>query len=146
MFSNIVVGTDGSETAALAVALAVELAKEHGAVVHLVHAYKVPASGVGVAQAGPTGVAHQEAGAEMLKAASRELLYTTASSTSGVKVETHSHKGPPPEVVMRVAEEVGAEVIVVGSKGMRGARRVLGSVPNSIAHRAPCHVLIAKTA
>jgi nucleotide-binding universal stress UspA family protein len=48
--------------------------------------------------------------------------------------------------MISVAEGVGADLIVVGSKGMKGARRIIGSVPNSVAHRAPCHVLVAKTA
>jgi nucleotide-binding universal stress UspA family protein len=47
--------------------------------------------------------------------------------------------------LISVAESVGADLIVVGSKGMKGARRVIGSVPNSVAHRSPCHVMIAKT-
>jgi nucleotide-binding universal stress UspA family protein len=44
-----------------------------------------------------------------------------------------------------VAEEVGADLVVVGNRGMKGARRVLGSVPNTIAHGATCSVLIADT-
>ena len=46
---------------------------------------------------------------------------------------------------MAVAVEEGADLIVVGSKGMQGARRVLGSVPNKISHHAPCDVLIVNT-
>jgi len=146
VFSNIVVGTDGSETAKLAVSLAADLAKKHGAVLHLVNAYKTPSGRTGVVQAGPTGVAAQETSAEAFKAVSKKILAEAARATSEVKVETHSERGAPADVVISVAEETGAEVIVVGSKGMQGARRIIGSVPNSIAHRAPCHVLIAKTA
>jgi nucleotide-binding universal stress UspA family protein len=61
-------------------------------------------------------------------------------------VEIHTAVGDPAEVLVKRADEVGADLIVVGSKGMRGTRRVLGSVPNSVAHKAGCHVLIAKTA
>ncbi len=46
---------------------------------------------------------------------------------------------------MRVAEQEKADVIVVGNKGMAGVRRVLGSVPNSVAHQAPCAVIIVQT-
>ncbi len=145
MFSNIVVGTDGSETAALAVALADDLAKQHGAVVHLVNAYKVSSGGVAVVHAGAMAAADQGASSEMLRGVSEKLLTEVAQTMSGTTVKMRSAVGNPADVVIAVAEEVGADLIVVGSKGMRGARRVIGSVPNTVAHRAPCHVLIAKT-
>lgn len=135
MFSNIVVGTDGSDTAALAVSVAADLAKQHGAVLHLVNAYKLA-----------TAVADPGVSGEMLRGASDTLLTEVAQTISGTIVKTRSVPGNPAGVVVAVAEEVGADLIVVGSKGMRGARRVIGSVPNSIAHRASCHILIAKTA
>ena len=51
----------------------------------------------------------------------------------------------PPTSIISTADEVGADLIVVGSKGLRGTRRILGSVPNTVAHKAGCHVLIART-
>jgi len=135
MFSNIVVGTDGSDTAALAVSLAADLAKQHGAVLHLISAYKLSTA---VADPGVTG--------ELLRGASDMLLTEVAQTLSGTILKTRSVPGNPADVLVAMAEEVGADLIVVGSKGMRGARRVIGSVPNTIAHHAPCHVLIAKTA
>jgi nucleotide-binding universal stress UspA family protein len=146
MFSNIVVGTDGSETAKLAVTLAADLARKQDAVLHLVNAYKAPLVGAGVLQAGPVAATGQETVAKSLEAASHRMLAEAAVAMNDLSVETHSGKGAPADVVINVAEEVGAELIVVGSKGMQGARRMIGSVPNSIAHHAPCHVLIAKTA
>jgi nucleotide-binding universal stress UspA family protein len=145
VFSHIVVGTDGSDTAAIAVTLATGLAKQHGAVLHLVNAYKAPSAGPGMVQAGPVGVAGEELGAEASKTASMALLAEATEQTGYDKVESHSVKDHPADAVVDVATDVGAELIVVGSKGMQGARRVIGSVPNSIAHKAPCHVLIAKT-
>jgi nucleotide-binding universal stress UspA family protein len=62
---------------------------------------------------------------------------------SGINVQTHSVNQSPPEAVLAVAEEVGADLIVVGNKGME--RRVFGSVPSSIARKSPCNLLIAKT-
>jgi nucleotide-binding universal stress UspA family protein len=53
--------------------------------------------------------------------------------------------GDPAAVIISTADEVGADLIVVGSKGLRGSRRILGSVPNTVAHKAGCHVLIART-
>ena len=145
MFSNIVVGTDGSDTAALAVTLAADLAKQHGAVIHLVNAYKLSTGGVAVAHAGALAVADQGVSGEVLRGGSEKLLTEVAKTMSGISVNTRAVMGNPADVVIAIAEEVGADLIVVGSKGMRGARRVIGSVPNTIAHRAPCHVLIAKT-
>jgi len=62
-----------------------------------------------------------------------------------LKVEAHAAQGNPDDVILNTAVEVGADLIVVGSKGMRGARRYLGSVPNSVAHGAHCAVLVVKT-
>lgn len=145
MFSHIVVGTDGSDTAAAAVSLATDLAKRSNAVLHLVNAYKVASAGPGMVQAGPVGVVGEATGAEASKSASIATLDEATKQTGYDKVETHSVKDDPADAVVGVAADVGADLIVVGSKGMQGARRVLGSVPNSIAHKAPCHVLIAKT-
>ena len=54
-------------------------------------------------------------------------------------------QGNADDVILAAAVDVGADLIVVGSKGMRGARRYLGSVPNSVAHAARCAVLVVKT-
>jgi nucleotide-binding universal stress UspA family protein len=60
-------------------------------------------------------------------------------------VDTHAKAGSPADAICEVATDVQADLIVVGNKGMSGARRILGSVPNSVAHQAPCSVLIADT-
>jgi nucleotide-binding universal stress UspA family protein len=146
MFSHIVVGTDGSNTAAKALSVAADLARQNDAVLHLVNAYKLPAV-VGVAGlAGPAPVATDEMAPEAFVEASTKLLADAAGAAGVEKVESHSGLGSAVDVVIGVAEAVGADLIVVGSKGMTGPRRVIGSVPNSIAHRAPCHVLVVKTA
>jgi len=145
MFSNIVVGTDGSDTAALAVTLAADVAKQHGSVIHLVNAYQVSTGGVAVVHAGAAAVADPAVSGEVLRGVSEKLLTNVAQTISGITVKTRSVPGNPADVVIAIAGEVGADLIVVGSKGMRGVRRVIGSVPNTVAHRAPCHVLIAKT-
>ena len=67
-----------------------------------------------------------------------------AARTRGVPITTDARTGDPAGVLCAVAEEYEADVLVVGSRGMR--RRVLGSVPNSVSHRAPCSVMIVKTA
>ena len=65
----------------------------------------------------------------------------------GVKqVETFAREGDPADAILDVAEETKADLIVVGNKGMTGARRyLLGSVPNNVSHHAPCSVIIVRT-
>jgi nucleotide-binding universal stress UspA family protein len=65
---------------------------------------------------------------------------------SGIEVETLAREGDPADAILDVAEEKGADLIVVGNKGMTGAKRfLLGSVPNKISHHAPCSVMIIRT-
>jgi nucleotide-binding universal stress UspA family protein len=146
VFSNIVVGTDGSKTAGRAVEVAADLARQHGAVLHLVNAYKLPSASAAAGMAGPTAIGTDDLSAETFVQESQRVLANACTTTGAAKTESHSGMGSPVDVVIGVAEAVDADLIVVGSKGMQGARRLIGSVPNSIAHRAPCHVLIAKTA
>ena len=69
-----------------------------------------------------------------------------AARDAGVEAETHAREGDPADAILDVAEEIGADLIVVGNKGMTGARRfLLGSVPNKISHHAPCGVYIVRT-
>jgi len=71
---------------------------------------------------------------------------TMATAASGVDVETRAVRGDAADAIIEVAEQVGADLIVVGNKGMTGARRfLLGSVPNKVSHHAPCSVLIVRT-
>lgn len=142
MFSIIVVGTDGSGTAGEAVAVAVQLAKENHAKLHLVIGVHAP-TGIAV-PAGGASVSDPSGGAQLRNAAQR-MLENVAEGVEELDVEIHTDVGNPADVIVRVADNVGADLIVVGSKGMRGTRRILGSVPNRVAHKAGCHVLIAKT-
>jgi nucleotide-binding universal stress UspA family protein len=142
VFSNIVVGTDGSETAAEAVALAVQVARQDGAKLHLV--VGVPTSTAVSVPAGGANVSDPSGGGQRRNAAAA-MLERVAGEVSGLETEIHIGNGDPAEVIVRYADEVGADLIVVGSRGMQGTRRILGSVPNTVAHKAGCHVLIAKT-
>ncbi len=77
--------------------------------------------------------------------AAEEMLELVADEFPDLDIELHAKAGVPAAVIVGHAEAVGADLIVVGSKGMQGARRIIGSVPNSVAHSASCHVLITKT-
>jgi nucleotide-binding universal stress UspA family protein len=142
MFSTIVVGTDGSPTAALAVAQAAQLARHSGATLHLVAAFQMPGA---VADPVSGSLLGQFTTSEEQMSVAQKMLEEAARELSGLDFELHAKSGAPAAVIVRHAEEVGADLIVVGSKGMQGARRIIGSVPNTVAHSARCHVLIAKT-
>ena len=65
---------------------------------------------------------------------------------AGVEVNTYARQGDPADAILDVAEESGADLIIVGNKGMTGAKRfLLGSVPDKISHHAPCSVMIIRT-
>jgi len=143
MFSTIVVGTDGSATAALAVAQAAQLARQSSATLHLVAAFQMPASVVADPLSGT--ILGQFTTSEEQLSAAQQMLEEVAGELTDIDIELHAKSGAPATVIVDHAEEVGADLIVVGSKGMQGARRIIGSVPNTVAHSANCHVLIAKT-
>jgi nucleotide-binding universal stress UspA family protein len=146
VFTRIVVGTDGSETAAEAVRQAVDLAKLAGAQLSIVSAYE-PVSKrrlEGEQQGAPADVQYEIGPREDVN-----LVLDAAAAKAkgdGVEVQTHPVEADPAEAILNVAEETNADLIVVGNKGMTGARRfLLGSVPNNVSHHAPCSVIIVRT-
>jgi nucleotide-binding universal stress UspA family protein len=146
MFSSIVVGTDGSATATQAVREAVDMAGAVGATLELVSAY--------------APVSEQRLRAERRDAPEDvqwaiqptqevELSLSEAAEiarAAGVKVNTYARQGDPADAILDVAEEQKSDLVIVGNKGMTGAKRfLLGSVPDKISHHAPCSVLIIRT-
>jgi nucleotide-binding universal stress UspA family protein len=146
VFTRIVVGTDGSDTAAEALRQAIDLAKLTGATLSIVSAYApVSKRRIQGEQAGvPTDIAHEIGPREDVN-----LVLDAAAATAraaGVEVRTHPVQDDPADAILNVAEEIKADLIVVGNKGMTGARRyLLGSVPNNVSHHAPCSVIIVRT-
>jgi nucleotide-binding universal stress UspA family protein len=146
MFSTIVVGTDGSETASEAVRQATELASKVDGEIHLVSAYEpVPEGRLREErQEVPADLEWMVNPREDVEATLKEAAERI--SEDGVKVESYSRQGDPADAILDVAEEQNADLIVVGNKGMTGAKRfLLGSVPNKVTHHAPCSVLIIRT-
>ena len=146
MFKAIVVGTDGSDTATQAVRQAVDLRGPVGAKLELVSAYEpVPAQRL------------QRSGATLPRTFSgRSTRARTSTRRSRrpprwpARRESPStciaRQGDPADAILDVAEEQEADLVVVGNKGMTGAKRfLLGSVPNKVSHHAPCSVLIIRT-
>jgi nucleotide-binding universal stress UspA family protein len=146
MFKSIVVGTDGSDTASEAVRQAVELASAVGATIELVSAYEpVPAGRLREERLqAPEDLQwtinpREDVDATLAAAAD-------AVRAGGVEVNLYPRQGDPADAILDVAEEREADLIVVGNKGMTGAKRfLLGSVPNKVSHHAPCSVLIIRT-
>jgi nucleotide-binding universal stress UspA family protein len=141
MVGRIVVGTDGSKTAERAVSEAGDLAQATGARVHVVTAFQ------GVFDAEPfTGSAAHE-NVDMRRAADTVAARSAEHLTArGIQVDYESREGDPAEVLIEVATEDDADLIVVGNKGMTGIGRfLLGSVPNKVTHHAPCSVMVVRT-
>ena len=146
MLERIVVGTDGSDTAAGAVTQAIEIAKAMGSKLYVVSAF-VPSEPVVDREEAveiPADVQHQtgprQGVNQVLDAATGE------AKQAGVESEARPREGDPADALLDVAEEVNADLIVVGNKGMTGAKRfLLGSVPNKVSHHAPCSVMIIRT-
>ena len=143
MFKTVAVGTDGSDTATQAVEFAIDLAARYGARLVAISCYRpVDERRVLKDQEGaPPDIVwainrEQEVDATLSRVESR-------AHGAGLEVTTVASQGNPADVIVKHASEQGADVIVVGNKGMH--RRILGSVPNSVAHNADCSVIIVKT-
>ncbi len=146
LFKRIVVGTDGSDSAREAIRQAAALAQLASAELNVVSAYEpVPprrseAEGAGV----PGDVSHEFGPREEVNFILDSAA--TIAAEYGIETKSHPRDGDPADAILNVADEVGADLIVVGNKGMTGARRfLLGSVPNKVSHHAPCSVFIART-
>jgi nucleotide-binding universal stress UspA family protein len=139
VFETVVVGADDSSTAREAVRFAADIAKLSGGKFHIVTAYD------------PKSIRLEDLPQEFRYTSSThpaDMLLQALSSLAkerGLEPVVHAATGDPADAVIRIAERENADLVVVGNKGMKGARRVLGSIPNTIAHGAPCSVLIVDT-
>ena len=141
---SIVIGTDGTDTAAAALERAAALAKAIGAQLHVVTAYRPRQARMAAGQAAnPDLVAWQLARDSRAQAILDEAC--AAARIRGVEAEAHARSGDPADAILQVAEEEGADLVVVGNKGMTGRRHMLGNVPNRVSHHASCSVLIVNT-
>jgi nucleotide-binding universal stress UspA family protein len=147
MFGSIVVGTDGSQTATTAVRYAIDLARQLGARLQIVSAYEPVSDSrlrnerVEVPKDLQWMVNPREDVLVLLQEAADE-----AHSAGVADVETYARQGDAADAILDVAEEQRSDLIVVGNKGMTGAKRfLLGSVPNKVSHHAPCSVLVVRT-
>ena len=141
MYERIVVGTDGSERASRAVVHAAGLARGLGARLHIVQGCAGPIA----TSAGLDGSPGADPGAILGAALMQLNELATELSSRGLEVDVFAVPRSGPAALCEVAEKVDADLIVVGNRGMSGARRLLGSVPNAVSRQAPCSVLIVAT-
>jgi nucleotide-binding universal stress UspA family protein len=135
MYSKVLCGTDGSATAARAVARAVELARAADAELVVIHAH--PESNLGQFPSGDHPA---------ITTGKQILSDVESQHASEVKLRTLLRQGEAASVILDVAEEEEADLIIVGNRGMSGVGRFLvGSVPNRVSHHSPCDVLIVHT-
>jgi nucleotide-binding universal stress UspA family protein len=135
MISTIAIGTDGSATAGKAVDVGTEMARRFDAEVVLLSVFR----------GSPPSTLDETQWAFNPDARLREILTRTERrlERQGIGCTTLIGEGDPAKTLVQLAEECDADVLVIGNRGMD--RRVLGSVPNSVAHKAPCSVLVVKT-
>jgi nucleotide-binding universal stress UspA family protein len=157
MARSIVVGTDGSEPADAAVRRATDLASREGARLHLVTAYHhqqiLPETTIwtndpkGIIDTGRTEPRGPHTETVNLREVAESVLRRAAGDarSKGVEVETHARKGQPAEVIIEVAKQEQADLIVVGSRGLTGIKRyLLGSVSSKVSEHASCSVMIVR--
>ena len=143
MISTVAVGTDGSGTADKAVEFAIDLAQKYGARLVAISSYK-PVSESRLKQEqkdAPDEIQWSINPTEDVEAILSDL--EEKAQEAGLAVTTVAGDGEPSDVLVDHAEEQNADVLVIGNKGMQ--RRILGSVPNSVAHKANCTVVVVKT-
>ena len=143
MVRTVAVGTDGSDRAARAVEFAIDMAKRYGAKLVAISSYH-PVSETRLRKE------QEEAPQEIQWSINpmeevEEILSSVESHAleADIEVTTVASQGDPADVLIKHAEEQDADVLVVGNKGMR--RRILGSVPNTVTHKAQCTVVVVKT-
>jgi nucleotide-binding universal stress UspA family protein len=139
MFDVVLVGADGSETARRAVEAACEISAMSKGALHILTAFEQLSTVGG-------GDAHEFKNV-ITEDDGKALLQTLSfiAKKHGVEPVLHGAKGDPSDILIAKADQIGADLIVVGNRGMKGVRRVLGSVPNKVAHGANCSVLIVDT-
>lgn len=142
-YRAIVVGTDGSDRAGIAFEEALMLAKLAGAKLHIVHGVHSSAKSGFVDVMSEAQVKARESRSHIDEVGARLV---EQADGQGVAAELHNPEGDPAEGLLKTAEAVGADLLVVGNRGMSGASRfLLGSVPNKVSHNSSCSVLIVNT-
>jgi nucleotide-binding universal stress UspA family protein len=144
MVKTIAVGTDGSETASRAVDFAIDMAERYGAKIIFASAYLPVSEGRlrREREEAPEDVQWSINPSEEVDDTLRKI--EAEAKERGLDYTSEARNGDPADVLVDIAADNDVDILVVGNKGMQ--RRILGSVPNSVSHNAPCSVMIVKTA
>jgi nucleotide-binding universal stress UspA family protein len=143
MLNTVAVGTDGSDTATIAVDFAIDLAEKYGARLVVISSYR-PVDEMRLKHEQASAPEEVQWSINPTEDVDEALAQVEEKAHErGLQTTTVASQGEPADVLCKHAEEQGADVLVVGNKGMK--RRILGSVPNSVAHKAPCSVMVVKT-
>lgn len=140
MFRTILVALDGSPRESGVFAAACTLAQRSGVALHACRAVTVPLGIPDAAWAMPSA----ELDTVLLADATAALARSTADASVQV-AERHVRIGQPVDVVLDVAKEIGADLIVIGAHGYGAFERLIGSTASKIVHRAPCSVLVSRS-
>jgi nucleotide-binding universal stress UspA family protein len=143
MINVVAVGTDGSETADKAVEFALDMAQRYEARLVVGSSY-TPVTEDKIRRdqrEAPEDIQWSINPTQDVDDTLRRV--EERARERGIEAVSEAREGDPADVLCAIAEQHGADVLVVGNRGMH--RRVLGSVPNSVSHKAPCSVMIVKT-
>lgn len=144
-YRRVLVGVDGSGTASLAAERAIDVACRWRSELHVVDVVPVPSVTVPIGPAGAAAIAADLEDSDRRASAALEATRCRADD-SGIESTVHLVHGEPARAIVDTADRVGADLIVVGNRGVDAAgHHVLGSVPEAVLLQAPCDVLVVHT-
>jgi nucleotide-binding universal stress UspA family protein len=141
MISTVAVGTDGSPTAAIALDAAMDVAERYGARLVVLSAYRSKPKVLAPDAFFPLESQWVENLADAVRTTLAEA--EELARARGLEVASEAGDGDAADVLADLAERHGADLLVIGNKGIK--RKLLGSVPSSVSQQAPCSVWIVKT-
>lgn len=137
---KILVGVDGSSREAKVLDEAIAMARSRGGTVHLVRAMMVPVSL-------PTAIwtlQGDDLSQFLVEHGTREVEQTLERVPEALRGGVTTQLGQPADVLVELAEQLDADMVVIGSHGYGGIDRVLGTTAAKVVNRAPCSVLVVR--
>ena len=139
MFKKILLAYDGSEGAKLALEKVTEMAKAGAAELHLLAVGRIPEYAETVSEVEEAKEQAREFYSKIMEEAAASLLQRDLSST------IHIDYGKPADVILRIAEKWGADLIAIGTNPHSALRRrVLGGTVDKVVDHAHCSVLVVR--
>jgi nucleotide-binding universal stress UspA family protein len=142
--TKILLATDGSREASLAARTAVDLADKTGSELHVAFVLRTQDAADYDAVGFDTEKPHEEV--EQMGQRLLDEQVRLVEEAGGTVAGAHFRRGRPDQEIVVVAEDVGAGLIVMGSRGLGGVKRALmGSVSDSVVRHAHCPVMVVRT-